>query len=78
MNELWMRVGMTFRFTEEEIDAILNQNDGAPSMRTVIRRAFDEGRFELDGDTYVPEVSVEEYNRENGTAYDVCEYECSL
>ena len=47
-------------------------------MRTVIRRAFDEGRFELDGDKYVPEVSVEEYNRENGTAYDVCEYECSL
>ena len=47
MNELWMRVGMTFRLTDEEVEAILNPKDGEVSMRAIIRRAFDEGRFEL-------------------------------
>ena len=47
-------------------------------MRAIIRRAFDEGRFELDGDTYIPEITVEEYNAKHGTEYEVGEYECSL
>ena len=78
MDELWMRVGMTFRLTEEEVDSILNPKNGEISMRTIIRIAFDEGRFELDGDTYVPEATVEEYNAKHGTDYEVGEYECSL
>lgn len=78
MNELWVRVGVTFRLTDEEVEAILNPKDGEVSMRTIIRKAFDEGRFELDGDTYIPEITVEEYNQKHKTEYEVCEYECSL
>ena len=78
MNELWMRVGMTFRLTDEEVEAILNPKDGEVSMRAIISKAFDEGRFELDGDTYIPEITVEEYNAKHGTEYEVGEYECSL
>lgn len=40
MNELWMRVGMTFRFTEEEIDAILNQNDGGAEHEDSNQKGF--------------------------------------
>ena len=28
MKELWMRVGMTFKLSDEEADAILNPADG--------------------------------------------------
>lgn len=78
MSELWMRVGMTFDLTDEEVEQILHPKDGECSMRMAIRKAYDEGRFELDGDTYVPEISVEEYNARHGTNYEVCDYECCL
>lgn len=78
MKELWMRVGMTFKLSDEEADAILNPADGKAGMRAIVGKAFDEGRFELDGDTYVPVASVEDFNSKYGTEYDACEYECSL
>ena len=78
MNELWMRVGMTFRFTDEEVEAILDPADGEASMGSIIRRAFDEGRFALDGETYIPEGVVEEYNAMHGKAYEACDYDYCL
>ncbi len=78
MNELWMRVGMTFRLTDEEVEAILNPADGEASMGAIIRKAFAEGRFALDGETYIPEGVVEEYNALHGTAYEACDYDYCL
>ena len=31
-----------------------------------------------DGDTYIPETTVEEYNREHGTAYETGDIEFNL
>ena len=47
-------------------------------MGSIIRRAFDEGRFALDGETYIPEGVVEEYNALHGTAYEACDYDYCL
>ena len=78
MNELWMRVGMTFWLTDEEVEASRAPADGEASMGSIIRRAFDEGRFALDGETYIPEGVVEEYNALHGTAYEACDYDYCL
>lgn len=78
MPELWARVGISFRLTEEEIRSILSANLGEYNMKHIIASAFTEGRFELDGETYIPEVSIEDINKKYNTGYDVCEYECSF
>ena len=68
MKNLWMRVGMTFEITEEE-EKILFSNDTEKGAE-VIRKAFEEGRCQLDGDTYLPYISVADFNEKYGTTHD--------
>lgn len=78
MHELWARVGISFRLTSEEIHSVLSTNSGEYNMKNILASAFTEGRFELDGETYIPEASIEDINRKHGCSYEVCEYECSF
>ena len=69
-----MRAGITLHVTEEEVAELLkseNYND-------VLRKIISEGRFEFDGDSYIPSISVELYNKENGTNYEEDDYEFNL
>lgn len=78
MYELWARVGISFRLTEEEIRSILSSNSGEHNMKNILSSAFTEGRFDLDGETYIPEASIEDINRRHNDNYEVCEYECNF
>ena len=72
---LWMRLGVSLRITEAE-EAIIFANDGRGEE--LLRKIIAEGRFMPDGDTYIPEVTVEEYNRKYGTEYEVGDIEFNL
>ena len=73
---LWMRLGVSLRITEAE-EAVIFGKDGAKAEE-LLRCIIAEGRFEPDGDTYIPEVTVEEYNRKYGTEYEVGDIEFNL
>lgn len=65
-HRIWMRLGISLLATEEEADAILKNEDGNTWW---VRQIIQEGRYEIDGESYIPSCSVEDYNREHGTDY---------
>lgn len=73
---LWMRLGVSLRITEAE-EAVIFGDDGAKAEE-LLRRIIAEGRFEPDGDTYIPAPTVEEYNQKYGTDYEVGDTEFDL
>lgn len=73
---LWIRLGITVQITPKEEAAIFSGTE--QSMAEAIRQILSEGRFYLNGDTYVPAPTVETFNQENNTSYELCDYECSL
>ena len=74
--ELWIRLGVTLQITAEEETAIFSCSDH--HMADAVKKIIAAGRYRLNGDTYVPEPVVEEFNTQNGTAYEPGEYECTL
>ena len=72
---LWMRLGVGLRISEAE-EAVIFANDGRAER--LLQKIIAEGRFVPDGDTYIPEVTVEEYNRKYGTEYEVGDIEFNL
>ena len=66
---LWMRLGVG-----EE--AVIFANDGRAER--LLQKIIAEGRFVPDGDTYIPELTVEEYNQEYGTEYETGDIEFCL
>ena len=72
---LWMRLGVGLRITEAE-ETVIFANDGRGEE--LLRKIIAEGRFMPAGDTYIPEVTVEEYNRKYGTEYEVGDIEFNL
>ena len=73
---IWLRVGMSYTGTKEEIEKLLNA-DGAPILPD-IERALKDGRASLDGETYIPSFVVEDYNAAEGTDFPVCDIDWSL
>jgi len=61
---VWMRVGISLDCTAEEAEAIMS-GEGADLISEMVY----EGRFSLDGDAYVPDSVVEEYDAAYGTNY---------
>lgn len=76
MKELWMRVGVTFKLTDEEAERIFC--GGSDDMYDVIKTAMAEGRFAVEGETYVPECAVYNFNENYGTNYAHGDYECLM
>lgn len=67
---LWLRVGVTLKGTRKEIETILA--DGDNSSET-LWNLLQTGKFEIDGETYIPSCTIEYYNDDNGTDFDTCE-----
>lgn len=63
-NSIWMRLGISVLGTSQNIDNII-KGDG-----NLLAKLLCEGQFEIDGDTYIPDTSIDNYNHENGTQYD--------
>lgn len=53
MKEAWMRLGIKIQFTEME-EALLFGENRLIAEDTLLR-ILAEGRFEIDGDSYIPE-----------------------
>ena len=72
---IWMRLGITLRGTKDEIEALFNDDEKSYETLTKI---LQERRFEIDGDSYIPEKVVEEYNKEYNTQHEVGDYGFNL
>lgn len=73
--KIWMRMGVTIDCTDEEADALLSGKDGAEK---IIRNIVADGRFKLDGETYIPETCVEDFNQAYGSDYPEDDIEFEL
>ena len=72
---IWMRLGVTLKGTKEEIESLFNDDEKSYETLTKILK---ERRFEIDGDSYIPETVVEEYNKEYNTQHEVGDYGFNL
>lgn len=71
---LWMRLGATLRITSEEETTIFC---GDPAQASeALKRVVSEERYDFDGESYIPEVSIEYFNRDYHTNY--CTEEISV
>lgn len=64
--KIWLRMGVTLTGTREEIDKLINEGEFGTML--------DEGNWEFDGDSYIPEDSIDVYNNEYGENYIVKDY----
>lgn len=74
--KLWMRLGVTLSITDGEADAIMGDNKDA-SVDTLLG-VIRAGRFEPNGESYIPGESIESYNRVHGTEYDDTDVDFNL
>lgn len=76
IRKLWLRLGATIEITKAEEKMIFCNDDlrMADTLRTVIA----EGRFCLDGETYIPSEAVQAYNKTYGTDYEAENQFCDL
>jgi hypothetical protein len=72
---IWMRLGITIRGSEEEMESLFNEDKKSYETLTKI---LQERRFEINGDSYIPETKVEEYNKEYNTQHEVGDYGFNL
>lgn len=60
---LWMRLGITLTGSKEEIENVLQGDEDT------LARLLQEYKFNIDGESYIPESCIEEYNKENNTDF---------
>jgi hypothetical protein len=65
MERIWLRLGVTIETSQEKMREILSGN------RDVLQQVINDGEFVVDGETYIPDFEVEEYNEDNGTDFKV-------
>ena len=53
MKEAWMRLGIKIKFTEMEEELLFGEN--RLIAEDTLLNIIAEGRFEIDGDSYIPE-----------------------
>ena len=53
MKEAWMRLGIKIKFTEMEEELLFGEN--RLIAEDTLLNILAEGRFEIDGDSYIPE-----------------------
>jgi len=62
-SQIWLRLGITLQGSKEDIESIITGDEKA------LRRALENGSYTADGDTYIPQGMVAEYNNEHNTAF---------
>ena len=61
---VWMRLGATVTGKREEIEKILEGH--VDTLAQLLAR----GKFEISGETYIPSMVIEEYNKEHLTDFE--------
>lgn len=66
MRTIWLRVGMSYTAPKDEIEALLSEeNTVLPNLEEALRN----GNASIDGETYIPQFVIEDYNEEYGTDF---------
>ena len=73
--KLWCRIGATLYLNEKEADLLLNGDNN--EAKDLLKRMIYDNRFRLDGESYVPESSIEEFNEMYDKHYQEDEYDYS-
>lgn len=73
MKKLWLRLGIEIDATDDEIDNILKYPKSCGKLD--LREIINDGRFILWGLTVIQEESIEDFNTEHGTSYEVKDVE---
>jgi len=73
MKKLWLRLGVEVDATDEEVEDII-ENKGSWG-RFSIQQIIEDGRFRLSGLTVVPEETIEDFNKEEGSQFEVKDVE---
>lgn len=76
MNKIWMRAGVTLKATVEEIETLLS--DRYDAAQDTLCKILSEGRFSFDGNSYIPETAVQDYNEKYGAGFEAEESEFEL
>ena len=58
--KIWLRLGVNLTATPQEIEAITKNNDVS-----LLKSLIAKGNFEIDGDSYIPADSIQEYYDSN-------------
>lgn len=76
MKNLWVRLGVTLSLSDNELEALIGNNQSTMAEREkIVLKAIAEGRFRLDGETYTPSESVRDLNEEYNTSFEENDYE---
>ena len=66
MAKIWLRLGITVYGIKEEIDALVNAyENGTQDAETILQGIIQDGKYEPEGDWYIPEECLEEYHNTN-------------
>lgn len=68
MRKLWARLG-AYVFINEDEEKIIFGND-LDAACDAFEKVVKEGRYEIDGECYVPEPCVGDFNQDYGTNYE--------
>lgn len=73
---LWLRLGVMVRITAEEEAAIFGEDEkrSATTLENLIR----SGKFSPQGDCYIPDPVVEQFNKDHGTNYTIRDYDFEM
>lgn len=63
---IWARLGVFIYATETEINGLVR---GSDNNEAILSKIFSEGRVKIDGDSYIPEDVIANYNQKHGTTY---------
>ena len=76
MKNLWARLGVTMSLTDDEIERLIGEGQAAMSDREkILTKVIADGRFTLDGETYIPQEAVTDFNEEYNASYEENDYE---
>lgn len=68
MQELWIRLGVQLHITRAEAEALLGSVDPSAPTET-FHQILKEGRFTVEGESYIPAPAVEKYNAKYDAEY---------
>ncbi|MDR2005327.1 MAG: hypothetical protein LBQ74_20075 [Prevotella sp.] len=61
---IWIRLGVTLTGTKQEIESVL-QGD-----KNTLKEMIGADNFKADGDSYIPQDMVNEYNNKHNTTFE--------
>ena len=71
--KIWCRIGATLYLNEKELDILLSED--SDKAKDLLKRMIYDNRFRLDGESYIPESAITDFNEKYDKHYQEDEYE---